>query len=72
MIGESVLEVRSYDDPRQTVATILYECVMYGESNGWIGKLNEVDMFAKVLELFNVVYVDDMRGTWKHRSDLSM
>lgn len=62
------MTARHYDDygARESAAIIIGECVRTGESDGWAGNDPEFGEVKRICADFNVRYVDDWFGTWKH------
>jgi len=58
---------RKYSDIDRDGAEILGEVFRRGESSGWAGSLEERDELARALRPYNVVYTDDMAGTWERQ-----
>lgn len=54
----------NYESVNECAADIARECVLKGESKGWCGSLEDLKELEKILTLFNIVYVDDICGTW--------
>lgn len=52
--------------PLNDASDIASEVVLTGKSEGWCGDLEDLEEVKKVLRPFNIVYTDDMRGTWEH------
>jgi hypothetical protein len=66
------MNTRYYDDHglRNAAAQIAQEVILAGRSTGWCGRtLEDLHAVEETLKPFNVVYVDDMNGTWARRDD---
>ena len=42
------------------------EVIGSGKSDGWQGSLEELSQVEKILSEFNIFYVDDFAGEWRH------
>lgn len=57
---------RKYCNLKDDAATIAYETILEGQSTGWAGDIEQVEKLTELLFNYNIQYVDDMWGTWKH------
>ena len=57
----------SDNGPQRSAADIAYEVVLKGKSTGWGGSLEDFEAVKKILAPLNIVYTDDMFGTWERR-----
>lgn len=60
------MKARLYDArlPRESAASIAYEVVCDGVSEGWSGSHESLAAVQAILEPRGIVYFDDMRGSW--------
>lgn len=55
----------------QIAATIASEVIRQGKSTGWQGwhqEIDEVAVLSNLLNKYNILYVDDIHGTWEYYS----
>lgn len=52
---------------KESVKTIICECIDNGSSTGWSGSEEELEKVKEFCGRYNVYYVDDMFGEWAHR-----
>jgi hypothetical protein len=60
---------RYSNDARCDAALIAAECITQGKSTGWSGDdatAADLTERERILAPYNVHYVDDMRGEWRH------
>ena len=48
-------------------AIIINEIVRNGYSEGWVGSLEEREMFGDILKDYNIYYTCDFNGRWTHK-----
>jgi Holliday junction resolvasome RuvABC ATP-dependent DNA helicase subunit len=57
----------------QVATTIASEVIQHGKSTGWQGwnkEIDEVAVLSNVLNKYNILYVDDIYGTWEYYSPI--
>jgi len=60
---------RKYSDfgsSKMVAGIIAGEVIGSGKSDGWQGSLEELSQVEKILSEFNIFYVDDFAGEWRH------
>jgi hypothetical protein len=65
---------KDYQDYSTTdcMVKIMREIVDNGESSGWFGSFDALKNLEMKLNSFNIFYTDDLRGTWRHKSDTQL
>lgn len=61
---------RQYSSEILDAGLITLEVVDYGESSGWSGTLEQLKNMQDILKKHNIIYVDDIHGTWKKKNGL--
>jgi len=54
-------------DSEKVAGIIACEVIGSGKSDGWQWSLEELSQVEKILSEFNIFYVDDFAGEWRHR-----
>ena len=54
-----------YESMKECAADIARDCILKGKSDGWSGKLEDLETLSSILKPYNILYVDDFHGTWE-------